>query len=765
MAIITDDFPHRPNTELRNPSAFMTTDRGKRRFRFSFKMYKVVVMYITFPKDGGVRIHNSKDGAFAPSELCDITYEDIDEYSFKMTGKDTSVIVESRARRWSIKVYDKNMQYKTGFNNVGCGRWDYSDFQIGINIDEVPAMYRLLWPVTEGEEFFGFGERWNALRQQRNQLMMWNVDIGVRGNGFSSMADDYCEKTNTYKNVPLIHSTNDYSIFFNTYLPILFDIGYSNPSVLRSEIYGTDLDLYIWTGTPAENISNYYRLTGKPFIPPKWAFDYWIGGAAITWNKPDKEHAADRYAEVLDIYEENKVRISVAYVENRPLENIFQLFKERGIRIFMWAQHGLVAYHDTELDYNDYYIKRASDPTKVMNQEYIDFTNPSSRDVICDKFDVLWDNGVCGEMVDFSDSMPEDSICFNGKTGTEMHNAFAYWFGRRMNEAFTERLGEDFILFQRSGCAGSQHYTTSFGGDSHSTFLGLRRSVWQILSAAASGFSIWGSDIGGFFLKAGAPSEGPEFEELYIRWVQFGTFSPLMRDHSSHGKHHPWTNGERGLANFKNYYTLRLQIIDAVYSAALKSGKYGSTVVNSMAVAYGMSPTIDTQYLFCDDFLVRPIMELGQREASIIFPEDGFYSLYDGTRYDAGECIVEAPLERMPVYVKAGSVIPYNLYSENVIPTWEKDQYEEAVLLTAPQYERKTEIHTDEGVWAITNTPKGDGFQVTSDKACPRRIVIVLGTTEAQLTSDVEVTNVSYDKEGNRTIFALSSDWTVLHVK
>ncbi len=765
MAIITNDFPHRPNVELRNPSAFKTMDKGKRRFRFSFRMYKTVVMYITFPKDGGVRIHNSKDGAFAPSELCNIVYEDIDEFSFKMTGKDTSVIVESRSNRWSIKVYDKDMNYKTGFNNVGCGRWDYSDFKIGIDIDEVPAMYRLSWPITEGEEFFGFGERWNSLKQQQNQLMMWNVDVVVAGNGYSSLSDDFCEKTQAYKNVPLVHSTNGYSIFFNTYLPILFDTGYSNPSILRSEIYGTDLDIYIWTNTAKENLQNYYRLTGKPFIPPKWAFDYWIGGAAASWNKPDREHAADRYAEVLDIYEKNKVKISVAYVENRPLENLFQLFKERNIRIFMWAQHGLVPYHDTELNYNDYYVRRASEPTKIMNQEYIDFTNPASRDVICDKFDVLWDNGVCGEMVDFSDSMPEDSICFNGKTGTEMHNAYAYWFGRRMNEAFTERLGEDFILFQRSGCAGSQHYTSSFGGDSYSTFLGLRRSVWQMLSAAASGFSIWGSDIGGFLLKGGAPKDGPDFEELYIRWVQFGTFSPLMRDHSNSGQHHPWAHGERGLDNFKKHYVLRLQLLDAVYSAALKSGKNGKSVVGSMAITYGMSPALDTQYLFCDDFLVRPITELGQREANVIFPEDGFYSLYEGTRYEAGEVVVEAPLEKIPVFVKAGSVIPYNLYKEETIPTWEKEEYEEAVLVTAPQSKRLSEIHTDDDVWVMTNEPTDEGFRVTSDKACPRRNIIVLGTTKAELISDANIIDVSYDVEGNRTIFALSSDWTVLQIK
>lgn len=764
MAILVDELPYRPNVRFDNPSPIMTLDKGKRRLRFSFKQKKVVVMYITFPKEGGVRIHNSQDGAFAPSGLCDIIYTDIDENSFKMTGNGTSVVIKMGPRFWHIEVYDRNDELKTALR-ANCSMGTLSDVKIGYNVDGELAMYRLFWSIADGEEFYGFGERWNSLCQQRNQLLMWNTDVLSVHGMYSDLSDEYCEKLQSYKNVPLLHSTRNYSIFFNTYLPVLFDLGQRNPKQILNEVYGTQLDLYIWTDTVAENLVQYHRLTGMPFVPPKWAFDYWIGGAAIMWNKPDREHAADRYAEVLDIYEQNKIKISVAYVENRPMENLFQLFRDREIRIFMWAQHGLVPYHDTELNYNDYYIKKASNPTQVMNSEYIDFSNPMSRDVICDKFDVLWDNGVCGEMVDFSDSLPQDSVCYNGKTGIEMHNEYAYWFGRRMNEAFSERLGNDFILFQRSGCAGSQHYTTSFGGDSYSTFLGLKRSVWQMLSASSSGFAIWGSDIGGFMLKNWMQQEGPEFEELYIRWVQFGTFSALMRDHSAHGKHHPWTNGERGLENFKYYYGLRLRLLDAIYSAALHCGQCGGSISEPMCMAYDMSPKVDTQYMFCGDFLVRPIVELAQRKAEIIFPEDGFYDLYDGKRYDKGNCIVDAPLDRIPVYVKAGAVIPYREYEAGVIPTWEKERFQEAVLLTPPQVQQETEIHTDDCKWKMQSSPCEDGFTVKADTPCSRKIIIVLGKNDAQLNGDVEVESVSYDKEGNRTIFALSSDWTMLHVK
>lgn len=764
MSVLIHEMPCRPNVAMENPSAVLQSDKGKKRFRFTFRTRKMVSMYVTFPEDGGVRIRNGKEGAFAPSGLRDIQYEEIDDTRFKMTGNGTSVIFLSTPGEWALEIYDRSGELKTVLKS-GCGTWAASDFKIGINIDELPALYRFFLPIEEGEEFYGFGERFNALKQYRNQLLMWNVDALTSGNTYTELSDDYCEKLQAYKNIPLIHSTRNYSIFFNSYLPISFDLGYSNPQKIKTEIYGTQLDVYVWTDAPADNLIQYHKLTGTPFVPPKWAFDYWLGGGWPLWNKPDSSHALENLTKVLDTYEQYQVKIGQAYLETDPTEATLGGLRDRGIRTFMWTNSMLPPYGKSDFTYDDYRVKKASDPTKVMNHHYIDFTAPASLDIINDKFAKLWDLGVCGEMVDFADSLPEDSVCANGKKGTEMHNEYAYWYGRRMNEAFSERLGNDFVLFQRSGCAGSQHYTASFGGDSYSSFLGLKRSVWEMLSAAASGISIWGSDIGGFMLRNWMVQEGPDFEELYIRWVQFGAFSPLMRDHSWHGKHHPWANGERGLSNFKYFYNLRLQLLDKIYSSALKSGKFGGTVVDSMAVAYGMSPILDMQYLFCEDFLVRPIVELGERKCSVIFPEDGFYHLYTSERYNAGEYEVEAPLEQIPVFVRAGAVIPYNDYAKEAVPTWEKENYREAVLLTAPTKERKTDFYTDTDAWTFTSIPEEKGFQIISNQPCQRHVVIVMGEAEAKISADTELISIFFDKESNRTIAELSGDWTVLKVR
>lgn len=761
MDILINEMPHRPNVQLVNPSPIIRINKGEKQVEFTFNVVEDVTMNISFPKDGGVRIRNDKPGMFEPADLCEIQYEEIDSKTLKISGNGTSVELYSSWDKWEVSVYDRNGERKTSFWG-GVGMYAFSDFKIGVNIDEIPSLYRVMFPINDGEEFYGFGERFNSFRQNGSKLLMWNTDILVLHGEYSDLCYDNVDKTQAYKNIPLVHSTNNYSMFFNTYLPVTFDIGMFYKDRIKTEIYGTQFDLYIWTDSVAENLVKYHKLTGLPFVPPKWAFDYWLGGGWPIWNEPDSSHAYKNLTKVLDTYESYGVKINQAYLETDPTEEVLGGLRDRGIRTFMWTDSRLPQFGKSELNYDNYRVKKMSQPEVVMKYNYIDFTSPASKEVICDKFKKPWDLGVCGEMVDFADSMPEDALCSNGKNGTQMHNEYAYWYGRRMNEAFSERLGNEFVLFQRSGCAGSQHYTASFGGDSYSSFLGLRRSVWQILSASASGISVWGSDIGGFKLRYWMTQEGPEFEELYIRWLQFGTFTPLMREHSWHGKHHPWANGERGIQNFQYYYALRLQLLDCIYSAGLKSGNEGGTMVESMALAYGMSPTLDTQYMFCENFLVRPILELGQRKADVLIPENSFYDFYTGRQYHAGAHEVDAPLDKIPVFVKAGTVAPYRDYPENVVATMEKDKYTEALLITVPEYEKKNVFYSEKDKLTFISSPKDAGFRIYVDKPCERKELVVLGNTITHVVADVEVVDIVYNMEQNRTIIVLAENWQEL---
>lgn len=762
MSILIQEMPHRPNVKLMNAAPIVDMQKGKTQFQFTVRIWKMTMnLFVSFPKDGGVRIHDDNPGMFAPAEVCDIVYEDIDDETLKMTGNGTSVVLTSSAQKWGIAVFDRHDVRKWHISGE-MPAYMPSDFRVGFDIDEKAALYRVFLPLEDGEEIYGFGERFNGFKQNKSDPLMWNTDILLTDAQYTALCYDDGDKTQAYKNIPLIHSTKAYSMFFNTYLPIGFDIGKRYPEYIMADIYGMQFDLYIWTDSVAENILQYHKLTGTPFIPPKWAFDYWLGGGWPIWNTPDTSHAFANLTKVLDTYESYGIKVNQAYLETHPTDEILGGLRDRGIRTFMWTDSRLAPSGKTELDYNRYRVKKASNPDAVMPYDYIDFTSPGSKDVVEDKFHRLWDLGVCGEMVDFADSLPEDALCSNGKNGTYMHNEYAYWYGRRLNEGFNERLDGQFVLFQRSGCAGSHHYTAAFGGDSYSCFLGLKRSVWQLLSASASGIALWGSDIGGFTIKNWMPQGGPEFEELYMRWVQFGTFSPLMRDHSWHGKHHPWANGENGLRNFQDYYAIRMHLLDHIYSKALACGKDGGTMVNSMAVAYDSSPSLDTQYMFCGDFLVRPVLELGQCEVDVYIPENGFYDYYEGARYDAGQHIVAAPADRMPVFVKPGAVIAYRKYHEGVVPTFEKERYDEALLVTPTIETKQQTLYTDEGEWVFETAQKDGVCNLSVAHPCPRHTVIILGVKATSVTADVAITDIAYDAQQHRTILSLADDWKEL---
>ena len=758
MSVLIAERPYRPNVEFRNTSEIIELDKGKKRFRFTFSVTKLVTMYISFPKDGGIRIHNGKRGMFEPEELCDIDYEQTDGSTLKMSGNGTSAVLSYQSDNWNIRILDRNGNTKTVINS-NVGRWVSSNFRVGLDIEDRHSLVYIDFPINKGELFYGTGERFNSYCQNGKKIMMWNVDVACVNN---SVNNDFCDKPQGYKNIPFIHSTDGYSIFFNSFLPIEFDFGITDPNKLITEIYGEDLDIFIWTDGAKENIKQYHRLTGKPFIPPKWAFDYWIGGGWPVWNCPEASEAFDKITNVIDKYTEYGIKVSCAYLETDPTEKTLVGLRDRGIRTFMWTNSCFEKFGETRLRYDEYRVKKASEPDKVMNYNYVDLTAPESMDVICEKFAKPWDYGVCGEMIDYADSMPEDSICSNGKTGRQMHNEYAYWYAKRMNRAFYERLGNDFVLFQRSGCAGSQHYSASFGGDIASTFLGLRRVVLELLSASSSGISVWGSDIGGFSV-ADYPPGSPEMEELYIRWLQFGAFSPLMRDHSWDGHHNPWSNGELGAKVFKYYYSLRLALMDALYSSALQSGSCGGTMVESMAVAYGMSPEIDDQYMFCDNFLVRPILNLAERSAEVIIPEDGFTDAYTGEIFSAGKYTVDAPLERIPLFIRPGAVIPFRHYADPESAALDKENYERALLATAPVYRQENSIYGCKENYCVVNEPFEGGFELKSSVPNKTRTVLLAGVKPSEITSDADV---RFSKEQNGVVLLrLSSDWQRIKIK
>jgi alpha-glucosidase (family GH31 glycosyl hydrolase) len=236
-----------------------------------------------------------------------------------------------------------------------------------------------------------------------------------------------------------------------------------------------------------------------------------------------------------------------------------------------------------------------------------------------------------------------------------MHNFYCYDYHRVVSEVFREHRGNNFILYARGAAPGTQRWLGQFAGDHPSTFEGLRHVLTGALNLCACGYSTWGSDIGGYF---GFPQPA-----VYMRWVQFGCFSPLMRPHGV-APREPWHFGEAATRNYKVLAWTRENLLDYIHNAAVLAQQAGLPIMRSMPVAFPSQPqlaALSDQYMFGPDLLIAPVVEEGVAR-NVTFPPGGWTNIWDGNTF-AGPVVrnIVAPLDTIPVYMRPGAAFPVRL--------------------------------------------------------------------------------------------------------
>jgi alpha-glucosidase len=171
-----------------------------------------------------------------------------------------------------------------------------------------------------------------------------------------------------------------------------------------------------------------------------------------------------------------------------------------------------------------------------------------------------------------------------------------------------------------------------------------------------SGVSFSGVDVGGFNADATAA--------LYARWITLGAFTPFFRAHKAinYKDAEPWSYGEQTEEIAKKYISLRYQLLPYLYSAIYASHSTGIPVNRTLAINYPFDKHVydskfQNEFLFGESILVAPLKST-EMFTAVYFPKGGWYDLYNDNYYKDGQTIVEAPLYRLPVFAKAGSIIP-----------------------------------------------------------------------------------------------------------
>src|SRR5262245_58779391 len=291
-------------------------------------------------------------------------------------------------------------------------------------------------------------------------------------------------------------------------------------------------------------------------------------------------------------------------------------------------------------------------------QRYIDFTNPGACEWWWAAHRGLVELGVGGWWLDGGEGPPARAALHAGP-GTLLHNLY----DRLRHQAFAEgeaadRADQRVFLLCRSGAAGMQRFGAScWSGDINNDFATLEAQIPLGLNTGLSGIPYWGTDVGGVFHSI------PETAELYARWFQFGAFTPIFRSHGWVWREHvPWAHGPEVEAICRRYAELRYRLLPYTYTLAWQAHARGLPLMRPLVLNYPDDPHVwdlGSEYLWGDDLLVAPVTREGATAWPVYLPEGVWFDFWTGAPYEGPAGItVEAPLDRLPLFVRAGAIVP-----------------------------------------------------------------------------------------------------------
>jgi len=459
-------------------------------------------------------------------------------------------------------------------------------------------------------------------------------------------------------------------------------------------VYGNNMD---------EVIAGYRDLTGKAPIVPKWALGF--------WQSRERYKTQEEILTTVDEFRKRKIPVdnivldwsywreaewgSQEFDEKRfpsPDSMIDVLHKKYNARIMIsvWPKFydGISAYN--RFDRNGWLYKRniADRQRDWIGHGYVstfyDAFNKDARkgfwDLINDK---IYSKGIDAWWMDASEPdilsnvSPEKRKLQMTPTALgsaaeflnayPLQNAKGIYEGQRSTDP-----GKRVFLLTRSGFAGSQRYAAAiWSGDIGSTWQDMKAQITAGLNFSMSGLPYWTMDIGGFVVPA--KFEKPdaenleEWRELMTRWSQFGAFAPLFRSHGQFPYREVFNTAPEDHPAYKSflyYDKLRYRLLPYIYSLAGWGYHNDYTIMRGLAMDFAADTAvlnIGDQYMFGPALLVNPVCEYRKTERALYLPQcAGWYDLYSGKWYAGGQQIIaEAPYERMPLFVKAGSILPF----------------------------------------------------------------------------------------------------------
>jgi alpha-D-xyloside xylohydrolase len=572
--------------------------------------------------------------------------------------------------------------------------------------------YHESFAAAADEAFTGFGESFTPLDKRGQRPVMWNFDA------FGA------ESQRAYKNVPFYLSSRGYGVLVDSGAPVEFDVCQSTHSCVQIVVPDDLIDYYVIAGpTPPEVLDRFDLLTCRPMLPPKWAFGTWISSGFFVDTQERVMARARRIRERgipcdvlhLDTYWQtdghwSDLRWDAANFPDP--ETMLAELDGMGFKVCLWMNpyisHLSPVFPQAAED--GYFLKKQDGEVYVADCWHgsypacgiVDFTNPAAVEWFKGLLRPLLRQGVQVFKTDFAEGVPHDAVAFNGMNGTDLHNVYALLFNDAVSEATREIAGHG-MVWARSSFLGGQRHAAQWSGDTYTSYPAMGSTLRGGLAHGLSGIPFWSHDAGGF---TGRPTD-----DLYVRWTQFGAFSPLLRLHGTTSRE-PWEFPEVE-AQAVEALKLRYRFMPYIYTAAVEAARTGAPMMRALCVDHPDDPVAwqaDLEYLLGRDLLVAP-MTSPEGVRKVYLPAGEWVDHWTGEVLAGGRYVtVSTPLDRIPLFVRHGALIPVLADPGDAVG---HGSFGEITLVGYGVGESRTIVSDLDGNTMITAVPDEDGLRVT----------------------------------------------------
>lgn len=626
-------------------------------------------------------------------------------------------------------------------------------------VDGQRAAYHDSFVCEPDEHFYGFGEKFTDFDKRGQRIEMWNCDAyGVHNE-------------RAYKNVPFFVSSRGYGVFVDSVRRVNFDMGQSNSAAFSLIVPDSALDYYVIAGPePKTVIARYAGLVSRPVTPPKWAFGLWMSSGfkddsareVLARAQELRAHGVPCDVLHLDCYWQKFGRWSENLWDKDMFPDPEELIRQvhaLGFKVCLWINSyiGVESERFSEGKEKGYFLKTATGETYVAplwNAYHppvavVDFTNPEAAAWYRETLRPLLRMGADVFKTDFGEGVPADALAFNGMTGDELHNLYTLLYNDLVAGLTAEETGSQ-LVWGRSTYAGGQRHAAQWGGDPNCSYPALASTLRGGLSMGMCGHAFWSHDIGGFHRQ---PTP-----DLFVRWAQFGLFSPLSRAHGMTTRL-PWEYGEQALQIFRDYVRLRYQLLPYIYSYATLAAETGLPLLRPMVLQFPDDPlarAIDLQYMFGDELLVAPVYNAAGKRP-VYLPAGAWVDYWTHEVMHGPQAVaVTAPLDVLPLYVRGDSLIPTTEPAEHIVDGPFPSVMFDAYLL--PGGHASFKLYDTDGATEVQATLDGGRLDVQVSGARNR-----LGLRLFRLAGTPEITEV---RANGRALPRVArpeqgADWTV----